>query len=373
MVQLQPKTEVMPRVGFIMTTEVGLETQYLNWRHCLTPECGIRPEWIAIRYKGDIGVLEHLPLLPESVKERLRGQSEIWAGLAKGPYDALFIAGNMLHGMRHALSRQPYFITIDTTPIQLHAFGSFYGKQPTRFSLYERRKHLVRCERYQHAAALFPWSHWAAESMISDYGVDPSRIHIIPPGVDMTQWRCLERPAHSGPTRILFVGGQFYRKGGDLLLEWARTTSRQDWELHIVTRDPVSCDDARVIVHNNLAVNTPELRTLYGESDLFVLPTRADCYSLATIEAMASGLPVILGKIGGTGEIVRDEETGFLIGPGDADALTDRLNYMLDNPARRREMGCAARQDAESRYDAGHNIRRIVDIMQNIIGVGNCS
>lgn len=352
------------RVGFLMSTEVGLKTQYLHWRHGLTPDLGIEPEWIVISWWRHDALLERLPLVPHSLKARARAALELRAGLSRGPFDALFIgAGDVSHGKPSLLKRQPYFLTSDVTTRLLHAFGDLYGKRPSRLGFVEARKHAARCERLRNARALFPWSHWAAGSMIEDYGADPRRVHVIPPGVDVEQWRCPARH-EEGPTHILFVGGDFYRKGGDLLLEWARRTRAKDWVLHLVTRDPVRPGAPNVKVYNGLTPNDTALMALYRQAHLFALPTRGDCYSIASIEAMAAGLPVILSETGGTGDIIRDGETGYLIAPGDGAALAERLEHLLAHPDRRRRMGEAARADAEARYDSRQNVRRTVEIMR---------
>jgi len=360
------------RVGFVMSTEVGLRTQFLNWKACLTPDLGIDPEWIIIDWWKHGGLIERLPLVPATIKARVRAEIQLRGGLRTGPFDALFVAQErMFHGTNSALFRQPFFITADVTAEQLAAFGSLYSKESWGPVAWEQYKHRERRERLRRARALFPWSQWAAESMVTDYDADPSMIHVIPPGVDMAKWRMADRIADrkgSGPVNILFVGGDFIRKGGDLLLDWAAKTTRRDWRLHIVTRDFFVPTHPAVRVYNRLQPNEPALLDLYANAHVFALPTRGDCYSLAGIEAMAAGLPVILSKTGGTGDIVRDDQTGFLIPPGDGPALAERLDYLLDNPDRRALMGCAARQDAEARYDAKKNVQAIVQHMRDHLG-----
>jgi glycosyltransferase involved in cell wall biosynthesis len=356
------------RIGFIMPTEVGWQTQYLNWRKGLTKDLGVAPEWIVINWWKEGGLLERIPLLPAGVKARIRSQMELRAGLLKGPFDALFVGvGHVLHGGKGFLSRQPYFITTDVTPLQLHNFGDLYGITGSRFKFYEQRKHLGWVDRYQNAAGIFACSEWAAKSMIEDYGVDPSRVFVLPPGIDTNHWKFPDRDNTSGPTNILFVGGHFHRKGGDLLLKWAETTQHSDWMLHLVTRDKVSPNHPSIKVYNGLSPNDPALMDLYRQAHLFALPTRGDCYSLASMEAMSAGLPVILSRTGGTGDIIKQGETGYLIEPGDGKALSEHLDYLLANPEKRAEMGLAARQDAEERYDADKNIHRTVSLMRQTL------
>jgi glycosyltransferase involved in cell wall biosynthesis len=368
-----------------MSTEVGLRTQYLNWKACLTPDLGVLPEWIVIDWWKEGGLIERTPFLSPNMKASVRAEIQLREGLKRGPFDALFVAQERLfHGSNHYLLRQPFFITADVTAVQLAGFGPLYNKMPRGPSAYEQHKHRERQERFQNARALFPWSKWAAESMVSDYGADPAVIHVIPPGIDLDRWKVAERDARrredalgvatkgdakeDGIVDILFVGGDFRRKGGDLLLRWAARTTRRNWRLHLVTRDLLAPPQSNVTVYNRLQPNDPALMKLYADAGIFVLPTRGDCYSIAAIEAMAAGLPVILSRTGGTGDIIEDAKTGFLIEPGDSDGLADRLEHLIDRPDERARMGLAARAEAKRRFDARANIRRTVSIMRSHLG-----
>jgi glycosyltransferase involved in cell wall biosynthesis len=359
-------------IGFIMSTEVGLRTQFINWKSGLTPDLGINPEWIVIDWARNHSIVGRIPLLPIELKARTLAEMQLRTGLRKGPFDALFVAQErMFHGTNGFLFKQDFFITADVTAKQLEAFGSLYNMGPRGPVVYEQHKHRERRERFRHARALFPWSRWAADSMVNDYGANPDTIHIIPPGVDPEQWNMKihrSRMERRGPVNILFVGGDFYRKGGDLLLDWAQRTNRKDWQLHLVTRDLVVPPHPSVRVYTRFGPNDPGLRDLYASADIFVLPSRGDCYSLAAIEAMAATLPVILTRTGGTSDIIQDGKTGYLIDVEDGRALGERLEHLLDNPAVRSSLACAARADAEQRYDSRTNIRRTVGLMRDMIG-----
>lgn len=359
------------RIGFIMSTELGLRTHYLNWRNGLTPDLGVRPEWIVVDWWKHCGLVECLPLVPDTIKARMRAEIQLRSGLRKGPFDALFVAQErMFHGTNALLFKQDYFISSDVTAKQLAAFGSLYNKEPKGPAFYERIKHRERRERFKRARALFPWSRWVAESMVTDYGADPSIIHVTPPGVDLDKWHVDRKGSGSkmtGPTNILFVGGDFARKGGGLLLDWAAKTTRKDWRMHIVTRDLVVPPHQNVHVYNRLQPNDQALLELYAQAHIFALPTWGDCYSLASIEAMAASLPVILSRTGGTEDIISDGKTGYLIDPGDGSALAERLEYLIDRPEVRVSLGCAARQDAERRFDARANIGRTIGYVKECL------
>lgn len=351
-----------PRIGFVFSTEVGLKTQYQNWREALTRLAPpLSPEWIVVDWYKENGFLERVPFLPGGMKARLRSQLMLQSGLRHGPYDGLLIgAPAVIYSHRAALLRQPYFVAIDCTPKQLLDMGHFYEKQASRLPGLEHYKERRRQQFYQDARLLFPWSRWAAESMIADYGADPTRVEVVSPGVDLERWKMPERPLDD-EIQLLFVGGNFVRKGGDLLLEWAHQTRRKNWRLHLVTRDPVPTTHPRIHVYNRLSPNDPALVALYRQAQLFVLPTRADCYSLAGIEALAAGLPILLSDVGGTTDIVRDGETGYLLPPGEKDAVIERMEFLMSSPERLVTMGRAARRDAEQRFDGEKNVGHVVN------------
>jgi glycosyltransferase involved in cell wall biosynthesis len=202
-------------------------------------------------------------------------------------------------------------------------------------------------------------SAWAARSAVDDYGVDPARIHVTPPGIDVQLWCPPSLPrTQDGPVRLLFVGGQYHRKGGDRLVDWARRTGRRGWELHIVTsvsQGEVQGDVPGVIFHR-AENNSRALVDLAHRCHIAVLPTRADCFSLALLEGMATGLPAIATRVGGVAEVVADGETGLLVEPDDDDALAHAIDTLLDAPELRARMGAAAR----TRVVAQFSLRDIV-------------
>jgi glycosyltransferase involved in cell wall biosynthesis len=355
------------RLALIMSTEVGLRTQYLNWREHFPDDLGIEPVWIVMDFWKDGGMVERLPL-PRTIRGRIRGQLEVADALRQGPFDGIFVAvHSALALFSNELDRTPCFMTFDVTPKQLHDFGPIYNKAPSRFKAVESFKHKRRELAYRKCRLLFPWSNWAGESAVRDYGATRATSHVIPPGVDLNRWAPGDRFDRT-PKRVcelLFVGGDFERKGGELVLEWARGSGNAEFVLHVVTRKRLdNLGDARVRVYNDLTPNDPQLVELYSRADVFVLPTLADCYSLAGIEALASGLPVILGKTGGTGDVLRHGETGYLIAPNDVSSLASALDTLIADADLRYRMGKAARADAVLRYDAGRNIRQTVELMR---------
>jgi glycosyltransferase involved in cell wall biosynthesis len=109
---------------------------------------------------------------------------------------------------------------------------------------------------------------------------------------------------------------------------------------------PVSDDEVPVLHRRAVAFVLPTVdRTCYGR------PVRiTELLGLSALEAMASGTPVVASRTGGLREVVRDGETGFLVTPGDAAELRDRLALLLQNRALARRMGEAARATVVERF-----------------------
>jgi len=96
--------------------------------------------------------------------------------------------------------------------------------------------------------------------------------------------------------------------------------------------------------------------------DIFVLPSAWEGISLALLEAMASGLPVIATAVGGTPEVVIDYESGILVPSGDVSALADALIVLIDNPDLRTRMGETALQ----RIIQNFSVDQAVDKLSNM-------
>ena len=216
------------------------------------------------------------------------------------------------------------------------------------------------------ARRLLAFSSWVRDSFVNDYGADPSRISVIPPGIDTDLWvpRPELRPG-DGTVRVLFTGGHFTRKGGPLLLEWVKKTRHRNVEVHLVTQHPVAPTDG-VVVHHGMTANSPQLIALAQSCDLFALPTRGDCFPFAGIEAQSVGLPVVISNVGGIPEMIVDGETGYTVDRNDAVGFFERLDLLVADAALRERMGRLGRARAAERFNAARNSARVVELLHTV-------
>ncbi|HYZ16831.1 MAG TPA: glycosyltransferase family 4 protein [Candidatus Acidoferrum sp.] len=224
---------------------------------------------------------------------------------------------------------------------------------------------------FRAAAAVVTFSHWAARSVITQHGVDPSRVHVIPPGVERRLFAGLDAARErTGPLRMLFVGGEFNRKGGPLLVRTFLRGfgERDDVELHIVSGQAQVPKHPRIVVHRDVAPYSPAWHDLYAAADLFVLPTLRDASPHVVVEAMAAGLPVVATPVGSIVEMVDDGRTGILVAPGDEASLARALVTLLDDVALRRRFGSAGAARVVESFDAQINARALARVFVSAAG-----
>lgn len=227
---------------------------------------------------------------------------------------------------------------------------------------------------------------YTKQLLVDKCGVPAERIRVLHVGVDLDRWPHIARSSRSSgqPVKILFVGGEFWRKGGDITMHVFRDYFSEQCELHLVTNQVEEVHKAlgqgapsklgeRVHVHDHVAAESAELRQLYQEADVFVLPTRADIAPFVILEAMASSLPVISTRIGGIPELMEEGVTGYLIEPNDPNGLRIAIQKLINNPQLRLRLGEAGRRRVEQSFDASVNMHQLADQIRQTVDRGRQS
>lgn len=344
----------------------GTATVLNNLRSVVSERHDIESTWVPIEYDPP-ELFARVP--PISLNWTLRGGLIARARIRKEEkagkrFDAAYfndhIPASFLDDFRR---RVPSVMAMDVTPLLMEEYRRWYGvPSSTQRNLIERIKFLQTRKTYQRTTYLLPWSHWVKRSLIEHYGVDEKKIRVLAPGVDLDLWNS-DGKVPSSRIRILFVGNQFLRKGGDVLYNIARREPFKDCEFHFVTKSAVGETPSNVILHSDVSPNSPVLVDLYRQADLFVLPTRADFFPLAIMEAMAMRLPVVATELGSIDEMVEEGRTGFLIPGEDEEALAERMLRLINNPALRLEFGENARRKAEREFNLKRNVEIIIETL----------
>jgi glycosyltransferase involved in cell wall biosynthesis len=335
-----------------MEQHVGHYTYYQNLRRFIDADRRVQASWARITYEQPDMGLSRSRFVPRHLRPALAGSRQVIKALMAAPCDVAFFNTQVPAVLGGAWTyRQPFVISTDITPLQYDAMAASYQHEPDRRGPYHWMKYHANRLALRKATRLLPWSHWAADSLRYDYGAPADRICVTPPGVDVGLWRakCYDEP--TAPLKVLFVGADFRRKGGETLLRAFQALPTGSAELHIATRTPLAAAPC-VHVYIGLTPNSAELIELFRACDVFVLPSLAEAFGIVAVEASAAGLPVIATRSGGLPDIVAEGETGFLLSPGDAAALTQCLGQFVADRSLCVRMGHAARLRAEQHFDA---------------------
>lgn len=362
-----------PHAAFVLEQTLGHVTHGNNLQSLIPADPRIESSFLPVEFGID-GLLNRLPAYSNwTVRAGLRARRSIRSTHRRRRIDALFVHTQVPAVLNADLvGRIPTVVSIDATPRQYDELGVHYAHE-TGGERVEAWKWKLNRRCFQRAAALVTWSDWAKAGLAREYEVDTNRIIVIPPGVDPQLWARTETPSAAPgdhPVRILFVGGDFERKGGnDLIAAYRelrrRTPTAADVELHLVTPADVPAEPG-VIVHHSLTPNSVELIDLYHSAHVFCLPTHGDCLPMVLSEAGAAGLPIVSTDVGAIGEIVRDGVTGWLVRPGDVPGLVERLLRLVDDRALAHGLGKAAAAHVAAHYDAERNARRVVDVLLDV-------
>jgi glycosyltransferase involved in cell wall biosynthesis len=166
--------------------------------------------------------------------------------------------------------------------------------------------------------------------------------------------------------RLLFVGGDFPRKGGfDLLDAWRRGSFQTIAALDLVTDWELPSElPVGVRVWRHVQAHSAEWRARWEQADIFVMPTRNEAFGLVYQEAAAAGLPSIGTSLNAVPEIVRDGETGLLVPPGDVAALAGAMHALIESPELRDRMGSRGRELIETAASPEHYMERLTAILE---------
>lgn len=360
----QPGEHAAPayRIDFALITQTGNLTRYLLMRPIVEQDRTIRARWYPIRtwVRGD-----WVRIFPGKLRIYARHLLDSWRFYVRPPADAAVIHAFETYRIYALLRRLLHRKVI----IIQNPDGGLPGPVPGL-------RGWLRRLAIKETALFVPWSAFAAARIKHTYpDVPDDRFLILHPGIDLTRWRMHPQPSAHERFRILFVAGNLMLKGADTLLEAFETRLSDTCELNIATQTGYLPEEVKtrilsnphIRLHLDLTPGSPELMQLYQEADVFISPTNSDTSSWVALEALASGVPVIICPQGGIPEIVIHEETGLHIPPRNPPAIADAVERLRADPEFCRKLGTQGREHIEAHYDARKNTRRLLELARALI------
>lgn len=352
------------RILFINSNILGMKTQASLLRDAASGHPGVdavhidieRPFWVKLltgSYRMPAGVdlpyYRYLQVYRRIIGHWLRGPLDVRR------FDVVHFLTQSVAGCLLDLAFQlpaAIVLNIDSTAqADCEEFGaSFLTHAP-----YIRAERLM----FGRADLIACYSRWAAHSAQEHYGQPPTKLRVVPNGVLVPPLP--SGPRHSGLPRIVFIGNDWKRKGGDDLLRIHQQLFAETAELHIVSSASRPSGPLKNVVWHGCVDRHVLTTELLPTMDVFVLPTRMDMAPWVVLEAAAAGLPVIATRLAAIPEMVIDGETGMLSSMGDLDAFARAIDTLLRNPEMRLRMGQRGREHVRANYNQAVVYRKYLD------------
>ncbi|HVM90438.1 MAG TPA: glycosyltransferase [Verrucomicrobiae bacterium] len=173
-------------------------------------------------------------------------------------------------------------------------------------------------------------------------GVTQEKIDVIPIATDISRFSSIQRKAEKN---ILCIARLEKEKGVDVLLDAfvELKKSHPDYALTIVGDGSMRSELEARNSGADFAGNQDDVRPYLERAALYVQPSHFEGWGLAVVEAAAAGLPIVMSDVGLAGEVIKDGESGLVVPPGDAHALADAIETLLEDPALAERLGAQAR------------------------------
>jgi starch synthase len=375
-----------PRVAFVNGGILGL-TSYANWvRQTFADSSDIHAEHFVL--SEDPPVSERIvrrilcqkiwPDLPGSRNLDLaRFRREMNSGLqarrrllARGlnQFDVLhFHRQATAYASLDIMARVPSIVSIDCTQTcVVQDATSSLERWSYQFNVRRDGEILKR------AAAIVSTSQWTARDVAHLYPACRAPVLVMPNPVQLgwfdSAWIDERRSRAASRPQVLFIGGDFPRKGGhDLLEAWTRGEFARRADLTLVTGWPLPSPlPPSVRVQTGIQAHTPEWTGVWRAADVFAMPTRNEAFGLVYQEAAAAGLPAIGSRLNAIPEIIEDGETGLLVTPGHVPELVAALDRLISSAELRERLGRAARAKVELDADPDDHRARLMALITQV-------
>ncbi len=239
----------------------------------------------------------------------------------------------------------PHFLYTDHTHLS-NLESAFFDQRRLRAARWRALERGI----YHHASRVFTRSRNVSADLLKHYGMAPDKVVCVYAGANV-------HIAHDAPPvnenysnqRVLFVGGDWERKGGVELAAAFQEVLRELPLAHLVI---AGCKPQLGLPNCSELGRVPldELSAHFAQSSVFCLPSRLEPFGISVLEAMWHRLPVVASDEGALPDMIEDGVTGRIVPRGDAARLARALIELLRDPARCRSFGEAAYRRAQERY-----------------------
>lgn len=278
--------------------------------------------------------------------------------LKKRRVDVLFVSASS-QMIAYLETDIPVIYMTDATFQQLQGYYPYFSN----LAAYNTRQGIELDKKaFQKTAHCMLASDWCKNSAMNDYGIDPGKISVVPCGANLDaipSFTDLNLTA-SGQCRLLFLGVEWDRKGGDITLGTFRILKQRgvNPQLQIIGCIPPHdlSGETGITVIPFLDKNNPEdfrqLQKIFFQTDFLLLPTRAECAGVVFSESSAYGIPSITTNTGGVSTYVKDGINGFTLPfEAGAEAYAQKIDQLVSNQEVMQDLKLSSRKYYEEKLN----------------------
>jgi glycosyltransferase involved in cell wall biosynthesis len=287
------------------------------------------------------------------------------------PIDAIVLNTQSVGLNLTELAREvPLLVCLDATFCQLRRSRWFAMNRVAAWFTPLTLAPILPAERRLLAAArrLLPWSAPVRESLLAEYQIPAAQVEVLPPSLDLGRFRPSPAKSSSRP-QVLFVGGDFFRKGGRMLLDAYRGGLANRCDLHLITESNVAPEPG-IHVHHLTAGSDGWLER-WQQADVFVFPSLLETFGIVLVEALAFGVPTIASRAGAATDILDGGEGGVLLSTVSPATIAAAIHATLDDLETARRRAAHGRRRVERDFDLRENTARLARMVHS--SVTGCS
>lgn len=294
-------------------------------------------------------------------------QRKLRSSLRKKPVDAVVEVGDL------AWLDAPFYVYKDLSFAVLEKYydpksgaPGFNGIDLDSIKYRKERQHKL----WESATSIFAMSEWLADALVEMSGVPRHKITVVYAGLNSfveTVDSAAVEPASAEPVKLLFVGRDFFRKGGDIVLKaLAQLRHEYSRSIQLTVAGPENWPLSGEVPEGVVFLGgrtTAEVARLYREHDLFVMPSRFEAFGMVFPEALAHGVPVIGRAAFAMPEIIEPGKNGALVYSDDPAELASTIAAVLEDISIR-EYTARTAKDTQKRFSWDTVAGRMVAAME---------
>jgi glycogen synthase len=237
----------------------------------------------------------------------------------------------------------------------------------------KQRNAWIECEQktYERARHIFVMSSIVKNSLVEDYGINHQKITVVGVGASLNFSEHNQGKKIFGSKQLLFNSSDFFRKGGDIVLEAFIKVKKMipDAKLVVIGKklNPLTIRNIDGVENIGKISSSEKMKSLFMETDLVIAPARCEPFGIFLLDAMTHGVPCVINAGNGNGmpEFLENWLDGVVIPQLDPELLADNIIKLLNNPDKLSLMSEAAIYKMQTKFNWDNIAKEIVDVLEH--------